>query len=88
MIMQVIGEITLEQGDRTEAKRILRETLQQSKENLGQDHPNTMNSLRYLAKISREDGDLVEAQKLDEEVLVIERRVLGENHENTLGIKQ
>ncbi|MCJ1400361.1 hypothetical protein MMC11_003566 [Xylographa trunciseda] len=81
--MQRLGEIAREEGKKAEARKILCETLQLRKAHLGQDHWNTMYSMRYLADFST-DEDPIEAQRLYEEVLAIRRRDLGEEHEETL----
>src|SRR6266508_3164222 len=51
---------------------------------LGDDHPNTLNSMNNLAETRRALGDLQGARDLHEQALAGRRRVLGDDHPNTL----
>ncbi len=56
------------------------------KRKLGPEHPQTLLSMRYLARALRGQGQYAEAEKLDWEVLEGRKRVLGPEHPDTLAI--
>jgi len=51
---------------------------------LGDDHPDTLNSMNNLAETRWALGDLDGARQLHEQTLAARRRVLGDDHPNTL----
>jgi non-specific serine/threonine protein kinase/serine/threonine-protein kinase len=54
------------------------------KDNLGEEHPDTLSSMYSLAGVRRRQGHLEEAESLTVDVLEIRRRILGEEHPSTL----
>lgn len=50
---------------------------------LGDDHPQTLESISNLAVIRRELGDLQGAEELHGQALVARQRLLGDDHPNT-----
>jgi tetratricopeptide (TPR) repeat protein len=51
---------------------------------LGDDHPDTLESMNDMAEVLRELGELQSALKLHEQALAGRRRALGDNHPRTL----
>jgi hypothetical protein len=51
---------------------------------LGDDHPDTLNSMNSLAVARRDLGDLPGARDLHKQALAARRRVLGDDHPDTL----
>ena len=51
---------------------------------LGEEHPNTLNSIANLASTYWNQGCWKEAEELEIRVIEIRKRVLGEEHPNTL----
>ena len=68
----------------TAAKRSLERAMALNREDLGEEHPNTLTSMSNLAIVHKEQGDLALSRTLNEQVLAVRRRVLGEEHLDTL----
>lgn len=66
------------------AERLFREVLKIDREDLGDEHPETLTAMGNLAIILWLQGDLAGARALQEPALSIRRRVLGDEHPETL----
>src|SRR5260370_42566242 len=60
------------------------EVLEARRRILGEEHPDTLNSISNLARTLAAQGDLAGARRLEEPVLEARRRILGEEHPDTL----
>ena len=58
--------------------------IETSKRVLGEEHPNTLTSMKNLASTYRKQGRWKEAVSLDVQVMEVRKRVLGEDHPSTL----
>ncbi len=67
-----------------ESAHWFRRVLAINRQELGDEHPDTLTSMGNLASTLRSQGDLPGARALQEQVLAISRRVLGDEHPNTL----
>ncbi len=65
-------------------QEILEEQLLVRRRVLGEEHPGTLSSMRFLATTLRAQGDAGGARGLQEQALEVCRRVLGEEHPDTL----
>jgi tRNA A-37 threonylcarbamoyl transferase component Bud32/tetratricopeptide (TPR) repeat protein len=54
------------------------------REQLGEEHPDTLTSLQNLASVAWREGKFAEAEAMGRRVLSMRRRVLGPEHEDTL----
>ena len=72
------------QGDLAGAAPLYRETLQMSRETLGDRHPDTLISICNLGTLLRAQGDLAGAAALYREALQVSRDTLGSHHPHTL----
>jgi hypothetical protein len=50
---------------------------------LGDDHPDTLESMNNLAAVRQDLGDLYSANELYERALTARRRILGDDHPDT-----
>ena len=66
------------------ARSIRERTLAIDREDLGDEHPDTLNSMSNFAETLRAQGNLVGARVLQEQALAVRRRVLGDEHPDTL----
>ena len=71
-------------GDLDGAERLHRESLQHSREHVGEDHPQYGASLNNLADLYRDQGRWAEAEPLFEHAVAILQRNLGIGNEQTL----
>ena len=71
-------------GQYRQAQTLLEQSLAGRRRVLGQDHPNTLQSMNNLAVARRNLGNLQGARDLHEQTLAARRRVLGDDHPNTL----
>jgi hypothetical protein len=67
-----------------ESVRLLEQSVDLHRIELGAEHPDTLGSMSNLAESLRAQGDLSGARRLQEQVLDTQRRVLGEEHPHTL----
>jgi tetratricopeptide (TPR) repeat protein len=72
-------------GQYRQAHTLIEQTLAGRREVLGNDHPDTLQSLNNLALTRRSVGDLQGALQIHEQALAGRRRVLGDDHPDTLG---
>ena len=77
MTLQDVGEVQA-------AADLAQDTLNRSRRFLGEDDPETLNSLSNLAADLRALGQVQAARDLDQDTLDRRRRVLGEDHPATL----
>ena len=68
----------------TAARHIYERALAMNRDDLGEEHPDTLTSMGNLALTLRAQGDLAGARALQEHMLTVRRRVLGEEHPDTL----
>ncbi|MGH3832882.1 MAG: tetratricopeptide repeat protein, partial [Pseudonocardiaceae bacterium] len=71
-------------GEPQPARALFERVYQLNRDLLGDDHPDTLNSVSNLANDLRELGEHQRARQLDEETLTRCRRVLGDDHPRTL----
>jgi serine/threonine protein kinase/tetratricopeptide (TPR) repeat protein len=71
-------------GRRTEALKLLEETLALRKAKLGPDHPDTLSSMFHIAFIYFTLGQYADAIKLSESTLALQKAKLGPDHPDTL----
>ncbi|KAJ7743362.1 hypothetical protein B0H16DRAFT_1377269 [Mycena metata] len=76
---------TLSQGGRyKQALKLQEEVLEKQKQVLGQDHPDTLHTMGYLAGLYSSLGEHVKAHGIQVLVLEKQKQILGENHPDTL----
>jgi len=73
-----------EAGSLSEAEKLSSEALAIQRRVLGPEHPDTLNSMIYLAMDLALQGRYPEAEKLERDTLAIQQRVLGPEHADTL----
>src|SRR3954451_23438227 len=71
-------------GRRPEALRLTEQVVEARRRTLGEEHPDTLNSMHNLAVYFSEAGRRPEALRLTEQVVEPRRRTLGEEHPDTL----
>ena len=75
----------LEGIGRYREKRVVQEfVLNERKQHLGEEHPDTISAINNLATTLGDQGQLSEAAQMQREVLKKRRRILGEEHPNTI----
>jgi eukaryotic-like serine/threonine-protein kinase len=83
-IRQTIGNTYLDLGIFPEAQKQLERAVDLRRRLLGENHSDTLASLKTLGILYRQQGKAVQAEALLTKVLDAERRVLGEDHPATL----
>jgi len=78
------GRALLAAGKLKEAERMLRQALDETRQQLGSSHPDTLTSITDLALLLEAQGKLAEAEPLLREALHGTRQQLGNLHPNTL----
>ncbi|KAH8658626.1 hypothetical protein BGZ60DRAFT_507289 [Tricladium varicosporioides] len=78
------GEYFRQTGKYTEAENRYRQVLELTKRALGDDHPDTLDSMNSLAEVFRRQGKYIEAERLQWQTLELRKQVLGDDHPNTL----
>ena len=68
----------------TAARHSFERALAMYRDDLGEEHPDTLTAMNNLALTLGAQGDLTGARALEEQVLTVRRRVLGEEHLDTL----
>ena len=89
MLTACLGVLLMKMGKLEEAKPLLEEALQASKETLGDRHPITLTSINNMGALLMDMGQLKEARLLLEEALQGRKETLGDNHQhtrNTIGL--
>jgi len=87
-LRHTIGWTYRELGELKAAEPHLECAVRLYREQLGEGHEDTLNSVRHLALLYWSQGRYKEAEKLLEKALLISQRVLGTEHITTLGITQ
>ena len=82
--MHALADMFTNKGEYDRALPLYEECLAKSKRVLGEDHPNTLESLNNLAFIFYSKGEYDRALPLFEECLAKRKRVLGDDHPDTL----
>ena len=80
----VVALVLGENGWTGDAVYLLEEVLQIQKNKLGEDHPDTLQSMGNLASRYSEAGRWTEALALSEQVLQLRKNKLGDDHPDTL----
>jgi tetratricopeptide (TPR) repeat protein/tRNA A-37 threonylcarbamoyl transferase component Bud32 len=80
VMMSNLGAVLAEAGDVARAGPLLREVLQQRRQRLGDDHPQTIRSMVRLSRVLRSRGDYTEAVQLLRASLAAYQRILGTEH--------
>jgi len=88
MVISNLGWLLLTQGRLDEAGALYREALEGQRRKLGDEHPNTQQSIRNLAITYSAQGKYDEAEPLCREALDVLRRTKGNDDPNTLEVKQ
>ena len=78
------GLCLLSDGRWKEAEMALMQVMETSTRMLGEEHPDTLTSMAYLATTYRNQGRWKEAEELDVQVMETRKRVLGEEHLSTV----
>jgi len=84
-IRHTLGKTYRSLGEFEPSERHLRVALVVRREQLGEEHPDTLSSMAALAATLWSQGDLAGAQALYEEVSDVRRQVFGPKHPDTLG---
>ncbi|CAN5331352.1 hypothetical protein BH09PLA1_BH09PLA1_24400 [soil metagenome] len=71
-------------GKLKEAEALLRDARDESRNELGPDHPATLRAASDLALVLKKQGRLADAEALNREILERRRRSLGDNHPETI----
>ena len=66
------------------ARSSFERALAMQREDLGEEHPDTLKAMNNFAHALWDQGDLAPARALQERALIVCRRVLGDEHPNTL----
>ncbi len=85
-LRDTIGWTYRELGELKAAEPHLERAVKLRREQLGDEHPDTLHSLRRLGELYWSQGRYNEATNLLEKALLISQRVLGTEHITTLGI--
>jgi len=80
-----VAEVYLSMGQYGEAEPYARTALNTRRELFGDDHPDTLESMRCVANVLDELGRYGEAEALYVEALALHERLLGADHPDTLG---
>jgi tetratricopeptide (TPR) repeat protein len=83
-LLKVVGVLYLGQGKSREAAPFLFECFDKRLSILGENHPDTLNSMNNLAVLYHRRGIYSKARPLYEECLEKRKSILGENHPDTL----
>ena len=83
-IYSKFGLVFRENGDWRNAEKLYIEVMIKRKEILGQEHPDTLNSMANLAITYRYQGRWKEAEELQTQVLDVRNKIVGEEHPDTL----
>jgi eukaryotic-like serine/threonine-protein kinase len=83
-MMQVMGAVYSSLGLYPPAQSLLLRSIQIRKRTLGDQNPDTLQSMSSLGVVVYLEGGYPEAEKIDRETLAIQRRILGPEHVDTL----
>ena len=83
-IRQTIGNTYLDLGIYPESQKQIERALELRRRLLGEDHPDTLVSMRSLGLLYRDQGKQAQAESLLTKVIDFQRRLVGENHPDTL----
>jgi len=83
-LLQTLAVTMRELGLNEQAVAPQQQALAIRREQLGDDHPETLTSLDMLAWLTRVRGDLDGAEPMIRDVLALRRRILGDDHEDTI----
>jgi len=83
-LRRTIGEAYLGIGSFVSAEQSFEGTLRLRQAALGDEHPDTISSMFYVARAVERQGRLGEAEKLFRQVLSVQRKVLGDGNRATL----
>ncbi len=82
--MSNLGTLYKQQGKYAEAEVLYTEGLAAKRRQLGDDHPDTLTSMRNLGGLYQDQGKYAEAEAMYTETLAARRKQLGEDHQYTL----
>ena len=82
-IRQTIGEAYQQIGSRAEARPQLERALELRRRVLGQNHPDTLHTIKALAQVFGLLGDYPQAEALFSRAVEVETHILGPEHPNT-----
>lgn len=82
-MQETIGLTYLAMSHTTPAQTHLHGALENRKQTLGPDHPDTLRTMRELATVFKEQGRYAESEALLRKTLTAQKRVLGPEHKDT-----
>jgi len=85
LLLMDVANLLFKQAKYTDAEPLYREALEGLRRELGDAHPDTLNSINNLAVLLNNLGKYAEAEALHREALDVRRRELGDAHPKTLG---
>lgn len=83
-VRQTIGNAYLDMGLYSQALEQLERTVEIRRRALGDDHPDTLQSMNNLSVLYLHQGEASRAEPLFERILAVRRRLLGEENPDTL----
>jgi len=83
-IRQTIGNAYLDMGLYPQALEQLERTVAIRRQTLGEDHPDTLQSMNNMSVLYLQQGEAPRAEPLFEHILEVRRRILGEENPDTL----
>ena len=85
-IRETIGKTYYDLDLFPQAQRQLERAVELQRKALGEDAPETLESMQSLAQIYREQSQYAQAESLFKHVMQVQRRILGEDNSETLGV--
>ncbi|PVH92043.1 hypothetical protein DM02DRAFT_544538 [Periconia macrospinosa] len=83
-LLERIGYCEQLLGRYQNAEQAHRQVLEKRKKNLGEEHPDTLLSMKNVARALGRQGKYAEAEKMHQETLALLKKVIGEEHPDTL----
>lgn len=83
-VRQTIGSTYMDLGLYVQAQQQINRALDLRRGSLGEEHPNTLDTMNYLTSLYAQQGRYSVAEPLAAKVLEMRRRVLGKEHSDTL----
>lgn len=81
---RLIGRYDFERGNYRSARESYAHVVETLRRGLGEEHPDTLESMNTLAAVLLAKGQFVDARQYQEQVVKTRERVLGEEHPDTL----
>ena len=87
-VRATLGETYMALGDYAEAQRQVERARALRRQQLGDEHPDTLRAAAQLVEVQRRQGRFKEAEALNRDTLDLRRKKLGEEHPDTLASLQ